>query len=60
MRVCMSMHTLNACADMIPSAWHQSDKIYNMDMEDDHIDTVVSHIIELYPISISKMTILLW
>ena len=56
----MSMHTLNACADMIPSAWHQSDKIYNMDMEDDHIDTVVSHIIELYPISISKMTILLW
>jgi len=35
----------------------QSDKISHIDMEDDHIDTVISHIISPYPISISRMTV---
>ena len=30
----------------------------HIDMEDDHIDTVISHIISPYPISISRMTII--
>jgi hypothetical protein len=35
---------------------HQSDKISHIDMEDDRIDTVISHIISPYSISISRMT----
>jgi hypothetical protein len=35
----------------------QSDKISHIDIQDDHIDTVISHIISPYPISISRMTI---
>jgi hypothetical protein len=38
----------------------QSDKISDIDMEDDRIDTVISHIINPYPISISRMTISIW
>ena len=38
----------------------QSDKISHIDMGDDHIDTVISHIISPYPISISRMTISIW
>jgi hypothetical protein len=38
----------------------QSDNISHIDMGDDHIDTVISHIISPYPISISRMTILIW
>jgi hypothetical protein len=33
------------------------DQISHIDMEDDHIHTVISHIISPYPISISRMTI---
>jgi len=32
------------------------DKIPHVDTEDDHIDTVISHIISPYPISISWIT----
>ena len=39
---------------------HQSDKISHIDIGDDHIDTVISHIIRRYPILISKMTISIW
>ena len=35
----------------------QSDNISHIDIEDDHIDTVISHIISPYSISISRMTI---
>jgi len=35
----------------------QSDKISHTDMEDDRIDTVISHIINPYPISKSRLTI---
>jgi hypothetical protein len=38
------------------TARRQSDKISHIDMEDDHIDTVISHIISPYPISISRMS----
>jgi len=40
--------------------WLQSDKISHIDMEDDHIDTVISHIIIPIPIWISGMTISIW
>jgi hypothetical protein len=40
-----------------PPGARQSDKISHIDMEDYHIDTVISHIISPYPISISRMTI---
>jgi hypothetical protein len=46
--------------DVESSIWQQSDKISHIDMEDDHIDTVISHIISPYPISISRMTISIW
>jgi len=38
----------------------QSDKTSHIDMGDDRIDTVISHIISPYPISISRMTISIW
>ena len=34
----------------------QSDKMSHIDLQDDHIDTVISHINRPYPISISSMT----
>jgi len=39
-----------------PTCCTQSDKISHIDIQDDHIDTVISHIISQYPISISRMT----
>jgi len=36
----------------------QRDKISHIDMGDDRIDTVISHIISPYPVSISRMTII--
>jgi len=41
-------------------AWERSDKISHIDIQDDRIDTVISHIISHYPISISRMTISIW
>jgi hypothetical protein len=38
----------------------QSDKISHIDIQDDRIDTVISHIDIPYPISISRMTISIW
>jgi hypothetical protein len=38
----------------------QSDKIFHIDMEDEHIDTVISHIISPYPTSIWWMIISIW
>ena len=38
----------------------QSDNISHIDIEDDHIDTVISHIDIPYPTSISRMTISIW
>jgi hypothetical protein len=38
----------------------QSDKISHIDIQDDRIDTVISHIISRYPVSISRMTISIW
>jgi hypothetical protein len=38
----------------------QSYKISHIDMGDDHMDTLISHIISPYPISISRMTISIW
>jgi hypothetical protein len=35
-------------------------KISHTDMENDHIDAVLSHIIRSYPISISRMTLSIW
>ena len=40
--------------------WVQSDKISHIDMEDNHIDVVISHIIRPYPISVSRMTVSIW
>ena len=40
-----------------PGSRTQSDKTSHIDMEDDSIDTIISHIISSYPISISRMTI---
>ena len=49
---------------MMVSTWvheyEQSDKIFHIDMGDDRVDTVISHIISSYFISISKMTISIW
>jgi hypothetical protein len=40
---------------------HQtSDKISHIDMADDRIDTIISHFISPYPVSISRMTISRW
>jgi hypothetical protein len=38
----------------------QCDKISHIDTEDDRIDTLISHIISPYPISISRMTMSIW
>jgi ammonia channel protein AmtB len=38
----------------------QSDKISHIDLQDDRIDTIISHIISPHPISISRMTISIW
>jgi hypothetical protein len=38
----------------------QSDKISHIDIQDDRIDTVLSHIIRPYPMLISRMTISIW
>ena len=38
----------------------QNDKISHIDMGDDFIDTVISYIINPYPISMSRMTISIW
>jgi hypothetical protein len=38
----------------------QSDKISHIDIKDDGIDTIISHISNLYPMSISRMTISIW
>jgi hypothetical protein len=46
-----------ALCPLWPNAKDQSDKISHIDIEDDHIDTVISYIISSYPISISRMTI---
>jgi hypothetical protein len=38
----------------------QSDKLSYIDVGDDHIDNIISHIISPYPISISTMIISIW
>jgi hypothetical protein len=38
----------------------QSDKISHIDMGDDRIDTVISHIMNPYPVSIFRMTTSIW
>jgi len=40
--------------------WMHNHKISHTDMENDHIDAVLSHIIRSYPISISRMTLSIW
>jgi len=54
--------TLAVCDAASVMHWAQSDKISHIDTEvlDDHIDTLISHIISPYPISISGMTISIW
>jgi hypothetical protein len=42
------------------AASNQGDKISHIDMRDDHIDAVISHISSPYPISIYRMTISIW
>ena len=36
---------------------YQGDNISHIDMADDRIDTVISHIISPFPISVARMTI---
>jgi hypothetical protein len=55
-------HTSYRCSRRVEK-WttvSQSDKMSHIDMADDHIDTVISHIISPHPISISRMTISIW
>ena len=42
------------------ASYMQSDKISHIDIQDDSIDTVISHIHTTYPISTSRMTISIW
>jgi len=63
--LCTKSGCLSYVATHQPMRWRgayggQSDKIPHIDMGDDHIDTVISHIIFPYPISTSRMTISIW
>jgi hypothetical protein len=53
-------HNSAAAAPPPPASHTQSDKISYIDMGYDRIDTVISHIISPYLISISRMTISIW
>jgi hypothetical protein len=41
-------------AIVLHGGYRQGDKVSHIDIQDDHIDTVISHIISPYPISISR------
>ena len=51
----MLLHTLSLGLGL--TGREQSDKISHIDMEDNHSDNVISHIISPYTISLSKLTI---
>jgi hypothetical protein len=69
--VLLSEETVQGCAALKNTGYHtthvqwsawckQSDKISHIDMGDDHINPLLSHIISPYPISISRMTMSIW
>jgi hypothetical protein len=61
-RVCMSIHPEGKPGSDIGRVLvlNQSDKISHIDVGDDRIDIVISHIISPYSISISRITISIW